>query len=151
MHADRAVAEWADLKAHMVKRFANVHMSKIWEALAPEMEHARWVNVWRVLALLLTCFLLRLLLSGPYHCVAGSPLVCRILWTHVSLACAWHCVPTFPLYSNEQRNKVWQSRHLAARAWFDVRPWHKVSRQLDTLEICGSDHASMPARQHSGG
>ena len=29
MHCDRALAEWADLKEHMVKGFANVQMSKM--------------------------------------------------------------------------------------------------------------------------
>ena len=54
LHCDRALAEWADLSEHRVKRFANVQMSKMWEALAPKRVHAQWVNVWCVLALLRT-------------------------------------------------------------------------------------------------
>ena len=34
-YADHALAEWADLTGHVVKRFANVQISKMWEALAP--------------------------------------------------------------------------------------------------------------------
>ena len=54
VNCDRALIEWAGLKEHMVQHFANVQMSKMWEALAPEKPHAQWVNVWRVLALLRT-------------------------------------------------------------------------------------------------
>ena len=54
MQCERVLAEWASLTEHMVKRFANVQTSKMWEALAPKKAHAPWVNVWRVLALLQT-------------------------------------------------------------------------------------------------
>ena len=54
VHYDHALVEWADLKEHMVKHFANVQMSKMWEALAAERKHARWVIVWRVPVLLRT-------------------------------------------------------------------------------------------------
>ena len=50
VHCDRALAQWAGLKEHMIKYFE----SKMWEALAPEKAHAQWVNVWCVLALLRT-------------------------------------------------------------------------------------------------
>ena len=49
VNCDRALAEWAGLKEHMVQHFANVQMSKMWEALATEKAHAQWVNVWCVL------------------------------------------------------------------------------------------------------
>ena len=54
VNRDRALAEWAGLKERMVQHFANVQMSKMWEALASEKAHAQWVNVWCVLALLRT-------------------------------------------------------------------------------------------------
>ena len=41
VRCDRALEEWADLKKHMIKRFANVQMSKMWEALAREREHTQ--------------------------------------------------------------------------------------------------------------
>ena len=50
----RAFVDWSNLKEHIVKRLANVRMSKMWEALAPEREHAQWINVWCVLAPLRT-------------------------------------------------------------------------------------------------
>ena len=40
---DRVLAEWAGLKAHMVKDFANVRMSKMWEAVVHDKAHAYWV------------------------------------------------------------------------------------------------------------
>ena len=36
VHRDRALVEWAHLKEHMVKHFANVRMSRMWEVLAPK-------------------------------------------------------------------------------------------------------------------
>ena len=44
----------------------------------------------------------------PYHCVGGSPATCMTSWRHKSLACAWHCIATFPLHSNGQRDKEWK-------------------------------------------
>ena len=67
VNCDRALAELVGLKEHMVQYFANVQMSKMWEALAPEKAHAQWVNVWRVLALLRT------------HCPAEAA-VERAIW-----------------------------------------------------------------------
>ena len=34
-----------------MKHFANVRMSKVYDALALEREHAQWVSVWCVLSL----------------------------------------------------------------------------------------------------
>ena len=55
VHSDRASAELAALKEHMVIHFPKVQTSKMWEALAPEKAHAQWVDWCRVFALLRTC------------------------------------------------------------------------------------------------
>ena len=54
VNCGHAFVECAGLKAHMVQHFANVQMSKMWEAVALEKAHALWVNVWCIHALLRT-------------------------------------------------------------------------------------------------
>ena len=95
VNAARALEEWESFKEHVVRTFAKTPMSRMWEALTPEREHVQWVNVWCVLALRTYCpriALLRPLLSVPLRCVGGSPTVCMIWRTHMSLACAWLCI-----------------------------------------------------------
>ena len=36
MKNNLVLAQWAGLKEHMVKHFANVRISKMWKALAPK-------------------------------------------------------------------------------------------------------------------
>ena len=55
VNGDCALGEWAALKEQMVHHFANVQMSKMWEALALEKAHEQWVNVWCVIVMLRTC------------------------------------------------------------------------------------------------
>ena len=41
VHAMRAFGEWSRLKEHIAKHFANVQMSKMWEALALPRDRAQ--------------------------------------------------------------------------------------------------------------
>ena len=135
VNCDRALAEWAGLKEHMVQHFANVQMSKMWEALAPEKAHAQWVNVWRVLALLRT--------YCPAEAAVERAISLRrrfissmqdIVETHVlSMCMALHShLP--PLQQWAKGQGVAAARYLAARAHFDVRPRRRVSQQVNAQE-----------------
>ena len=125
MHYDRALAEWADLKEHMVRRFANVHTSKMWR---PWPRKGCMHNG-------LTC---GCVLEAHQNTRTHVPCHCRSL----SLCCkggrlecnAMHmlrtCVSTRSciLPVNLPRNDM--ARSIAASA----RPQQRVSRQLDAQE-----------------
>ena len=51
LHACIVTVIW---QSGLLKQFANVQMSTMWEALAPKRAHAQCINVWCVLALLRT-------------------------------------------------------------------------------------------------
>ena len=132
---DRALAEWAGLKEHMVQHFANVQMSKMWEALAPKKAHAQWVNVWCVLALLQT--------YCPAEATVERAISLRgrfgssmqdIVETHVlSMCMALHSnLPPLQQWAKGQGIAV--ARHLVARAGFDLRPRQRVSQQVNARE-----------------
>ena len=132
---DRACANSAGLKEHMVKYFANMQISKIWGALATEKAHAHWVNVWGVLALLRT--------YCPPEAVVGRAIsLCRrfnsgmqdIVESHVlSMCMALHShLP--PLQQWAKGQGVALAWHLAARARFDLCPRRRVSRQPNATD-----------------
>ena len=135
LNCDCALVEWARLKEHMVQHFANVQMSKMWEALAPEKAHAQRVNVWGVLALWRTycpakaaverAFSLR----GRFCCSMQD-----IVETHVlSMCMALHSnLPPLQQWAKAQGVAV--ARHLAARARFDLRPRQRVSQKVNARE-----------------
>ena len=123
VNCDRALAEWAGLKEHMVQHFANVQMSKMWEALAPEKAHAQWVDVWCVLALLRT--------YCPAEAAVERAISLRgrfssslqdIVETHVLSMCIALHSNLSPLQQWAKGQGVAVARHLAARACFDLRP-----------------------------
>ena len=135
VNCDCALVEWQGLKEHMVQHFATVQMSKMWEALAPERAHALWVNVWRVLALLRTYCLAE---AAVQRAISLRGRLCSnmhdVVETHVLSMC-------MALHSNLPPLKQWAkgqgvavARHLAARARFDLRPRHRVSRKVGDSE-----------------
>ena len=86
-----ALAQWAGLKAHMVQHFANVQMSKMWEALVSEKAHAEWVNVWCVLALLRTYCLVEAAVERAISlCGRFNSSMLDIVETHVLSMCMAH-------------------------------------------------------------
>ena len=132
---DRALVEWEGLNEHMVQHFATVQMSKMWVALAPERAHAQWVNVSRVLALLRTYCPAE---AAVERAISMRSRFCSsmhdIVETHVLRVC-------MALHSNLPPLQQWAKgpgvavvRHLAARARFDLRPRHSVSRKVGDRE-----------------
>ena len=120
VNCDRVLAEWVGLKEHMVKHFANVLMSKMWEALALEKSHAQWVNVCHVLALLRTYF--------PAEAAVARAISLRgrcsstmqgIVETHVFSMCMALHSNFPPLQQCAKGQGVAVARHLAACARFD--------------------------------
>ena len=118
-----------------MQHFANMQMSKMWEALAPERAHAQWVNVWRVLALLRT--------YCPAEAAVERAISLRgrfcssmqdIVETHVlSMCMALHSnLPPLQQWAKGQGVAV--ARHPAARARFDLRPRQRVSRKVNERE-----------------
>ena len=87
VNAARALEEWESFKEHVVQTFAKTPMSRMWQPLTPEQEHPM-VHVWRVLSLLRTYCPAEAAVSVPFRCVGGSPAVCMIWRTHMSLAFA---------------------------------------------------------------
>ena len=135
VNCDCALAEWAGLKEHMVQHFANVQMSKMWEAFAPEKAHAQWVNVWRVLALLRTyCPTEGAVERAISLCGRFGSSMQDIVETYVlSMCIALHSnLP--PLQQWAKGQGVVVARHLAARAHFDLRPRQGVSQQVNARE-----------------
>ena len=127
VNCDPALVEWEGLKEHMVQHFATVQMSKMWQALAPERGHAKWVNVWRVLALLCTycpteaaverAISLRRRFSSNMHDIVETHVLSMCVALHFNLP---------PLQQWAKGQGVAVARHLAARARFDVRPRQRV-------------------------
>ena len=112
-----------------------MQMSKMWEALAPEKAHARWVNVWCVLALLRT--------YCPAEAAVERAMSLRgrfcssmqdIVETHVlSMCMALHSnLPPLRQWAKGQGVAV--ARHLAACARFDLRPRQRVSQKVNARE-----------------
>ena len=135
VNCDRVLAEWACLKEHMVKPFANVQMSKMWEALALEKAHAQLLNVWRVLALLRTyCPAEAAVECAISLCGRFSSSMQDIVETHVlSMCMALHSnLPPLQQWAKGQGVAV--ARRLATRAHFDLRPRQRVSRQVNARE-----------------
>ena len=54
---NRVLAEWASLKEHVVKDFANVRTCKVWEALALDKAHAQWVMLRHILSRLVEVYI----------------------------------------------------------------------------------------------
>ena len=127
VNCDRALVEWKGLKEHMVQHFANVQMSKMWEALAPERAHAQWGNVWRVLALLRTycpaeaaverAISLRGRLCSSMHDTVETHVVSMCMALHSNLP---------PLQQWAKGQGVAVAHNLAAHARFDLRPRQRV-------------------------
>ena len=107
----------------MVKHFANVQMSHMWEALAPEKADAQRVNVWCVVALLQTYCPAEAAVERAISLRGSLSISMRdIAETHVlSMCMALHSnLP--PLQHWEKGQGVASARHLSARVQFDVRP-----------------------------
>ena len=137
----RALAEWAGLKEHMVQHFANVQMSKMWEALLPSQAHAQWVNVWRVLVLVRTYCPAKGAVERPVSLRGRlSSSMQDIVETHVlSMCMALHS--NLPLLQQWAKGQgVAMARHLAARVRFYMRPRQRISRQVNAR---GSVEAAM--------
>ena len=132
---DRALAEWAGLKEHMVQHFANVQMSNMWEALAHEKAYARWVNLWCVLVLLRTYCPAEVAVECAMSlCWRYSTSTQDIVETHVLSMC-------MALHSNLPPLQQWAkgpgiavARPLVASAHFDLRPRRRVSQQVNARE-----------------
>ena len=136
VNCDRPLVEREGLKEHMVQHLANVQMSKMWEALAPEKAHAQWVNVWRVLALLRTY---RPAEAAVERAISLPGRFCSsmqdIVETHVLSMCMALQSNLPPLQQWAKGQGVAVARRLAARARFDLRPRQRVSRKVNEREF----------------
>ena len=127
----------------MVKHFANVQMSKMWETLLPEKVHAQWVNVWRVLALLRTYWPAEAAVERAISlCGTFNGSMQDIVETHVLSMC-------MAVHSNLPPLQQWAkgqgaADHLAAGARFDLRPRQRVSRQLSARESVEATRLQCP-------
>ena len=134
-NCDRALREWAGLKEHMVQHFANVQMSKMWEALAPEKAHAQWVNVWRVLALWRTLCPTEGAKEGAISLPGRfSSNMQDIVETHVLSKCMALHSNLPPLQQWAKGQGVTVARHLAARARFALGSRRSVSHHVNARE-----------------
>ena len=135
VNCDRALAEWGVLKEHMAQHFANVQMSKIWEAFAPEKAHAHPVNLWRVVALLRRyCPVEDAVERVISLCARFNSSMQDIVETHVLSMCMVLHSSLPPSQRWVEAQGVALARHLAACAGFDVRPRRRVSQQLNARE-----------------
>ena len=129
VNCDHALVEWAGFKEHMAKHFANMQMSKMWEALAPEKAHAHRVNAWCVLALLRTYYpakagveraiSMRGRFSGSMQDIVETRVLSMCMALHSNLP---------PLQQLAKGQGVAVARHLAAPAHFDLPPRQRVCR-----------------------
>ena len=114
-------------------RYNTLQMCKcprIWEALAPKKEHAHWVNVWCVLALLRTCCLAEAAVERAISlCGRFSSGMQDIVETRVLSMCTALQSSLSPLEQWAKGHGVAVAHHLVARARFDLRPRRRVRRR----------------------
>ena len=111
----------------MVKRFANMQVSKMWE----EKVQAQWVNLWCVIALLPTYYPADAAVECAISLRGGfSSSMHGIVETHVRSMCMALHSNLPPLEEWAKGQGVPRARHLPARARFDVRPRERFSQQI---------------------
>ena len=132
VNVGRALKEWASFKEHSIEAFAKTPMSQMWEALDREWEHLPWVNVWRLLPLLLTYCpaeaVIERAISLPRRFTSSMH---DMEDTHVSSMCrALHCNPP-PWRQWAKGQGVQVARKLVANAHFHVYPRYRHSQRID--------------------
>ena len=135
VHAHRAFSEWGHLKDHLVKHYANVQLSKLWEAWALERQEAGLFNVWLGLALLRTCYLVQAVVERAWFRGRLTTTRQDLVDTPILSVCMalLSTLPPLPHWAKGYVGSV--ARQLAAGAWLHFLPPCKSYRSMGACEL----------------